>query len=80
MMSRFMRYCVVSRLTLRGCRSTTFSMSVEAKPPRIASILLTVGGSCWWSPLIITRSARSMAAQHAGSRACAASSMKSVEK
>ena len=50
----------------------------KAKPPVCAARLFTVGGNCLWSPAKTTRSAFCMAIQLAASRACAASSMKSV--
>ena len=66
MISLFMRYWTVSSETLLGLAFATFCISVLSSPPRAASGHLMVGGSCWWSPLKMTRSAFNMAAQQAG--------------
>ena len=75
-----MRYCIVSSLTAAGCVTASCSGIVMPKPPCNASEHFTVGGNCLWSPAKTTRSALSMAIQHAASSACAASSIKSVWK
>ena len=78
MISSFMRYCILRRVTVSGWFSTMRSMSVLPRPAFRAAKLLMVGGSWQWSPAKMTRDTRQMGIQQAASSACAASSMKSV--
>ena len=70
-----MRYCVVSMTAASGHRWCARAKSVVASPPFAAASDTTVGGSCRWSPANTVLRALNMAPQHAGSSACAASSM-----
>ena len=80
MMASFIRYWVLSIVTVSGFVSTIRCIRVRSSPPRAACGHLMVGGSCWWSPANTTRSALRMAAQQAASSACVASSMNRVPK
>ena len=80
MIASCIRYWMVSSETVSGHRSAIFCSKVLPNPPRSASTHLMVGGSCWWSPARMTRSAFPIAIQQAASRAWAASSMKRVVK
>ena len=75
-----MRYCVVSITAVSGHLECARAKSVSAKPFLLASSDKTVGGSCRWSPANTVFFPLNIAPQHAGSSACAASSMTTTSK